>query len=167
MTTTTVPPPQQVFGEGVWLVGDEITPGVYQTLGGLGNCYWERLSGLGGTIGEIIANGMAFGQEIVEVGPGDLAFSSSGCGGWYEIITPSEPATMFDEGAMVIGVHIEPGTYAAPGGDNCYWERLSGFGGTINDIIANDLPSGRAIVEIRASDAGFRSQGCGVWEQMG
>jgi hypothetical protein len=26
------------------------------------------------------------------------------------------------------------------GGNSCYWERLSGFGGDLNDIIANDHP---------------------------
>ena len=68
---------------------------------------------------------------------------------------------------MVVGVLISPGTRAAPGGESCYWERLSGFGGTMNEINSNDLPSGRALVEIPAGDAGFRSQGWGDWQKTG
>lgn len=166
-TTTTEARPEPVFGEGLWLVGEEIGPGLYQTLGGVDSCYWERLSGLSGELDDIIANGIATGQEIVEIDPSDVAFNSERCGEWYEIIAPAQPANAFQEGAVVVGVHIEPGTYAAPGGESCYWARLSGFGGIMDEIIANDLPSERAIVEISASDAGFRSNGCGGWEKTG
>lgn len=166
-TTTAEAGPHPVFGEGLWLVGDEIAPGLYQTLDGGDSCYWERLSGLGGTMDEIVANEIGHGQEVVEISASDVAFNSERCGEWYEIIAPDEPATTFGEGAVVVGVHAGPGTYAAPGGDGCYWARLSGFGGTMGEVIANDLPSGRAIVTISASDAGFRSNGCGTWEKTG
>ena len=63
----------------------------------------------------------------------------------------------------VLDIHVEAGRYEAPGGETCYWERLSGFNGDLNNIIANDLPIGGAIVEISASDAAFNSNGCGEW----
>jgi hypothetical protein len=43
------------FGAGQHLVGDQITAGRYYTDPSSG-CYWERQSGLGGTISEIIYN---------------------------------------------------------------------------------------------------------------
>ena len=51
----------------------------------------------------------------------------------------------------------------APGGETCYWERLSGLSGTIDDVIANDLPSGQAVVEIAGDDVAFNSTDCGEW----
>lgn len=44
------------FGSGTHLVGTDIQPGIYQTAG-TSSCYWERLSGLGGGLYDIIANG--------------------------------------------------------------------------------------------------------------
>lgn len=48
----------------------------------------------------------------------------------------------------------------------CYWERLSGFGGQLEDIIANGNPSGQAIVTIAPTDVAFKSQRCGTWEMI-
>ncbi|GIU92719.1 MAG: hypothetical protein KatS3mg011_1625 [Acidimicrobiia bacterium] len=157
-----------VFEDGTWLVGEEIEPGVYETIDDdLLGCYWERLSGLGGTFDEIIANNYAEAHEVVEIDPGDEAFSSSGCGGWVEL-TPRDPLlTVIPPGRWAVNVHIAPGRYRSVGGDDtCYWERLSGFGGTFDEIIANDLGAG-SIVDIAESDAGFASSGCGSWEPVG
>ena len=46
--------------------------------------------------------------------------------------------------------------YEFAAGEISYWARLSGFGGTIDEIIANDVPSCNAtIVAIRGGDVGF------------
>lgn len=46
-----------------------------------------------------------------------------------------------------------PGLWRTPGSDGCYWARLSGFSGSIDDIIANDFSSGGPqYVQIGASD---------------
>lgn len=63
------------------MVGEDIEPGVYRT-DGSGTCYWARLSGLGGGLGDIIANGLPSGPATVEISPSDAAFESSGCGEW-------------------------------------------------------------------------------------
>ena len=77
------------------------------------------------------------------------------------------PATSFGDGIWVVGRDIQPGTYQTLNlGDFCSWSRLSGFGGTFEEVIAIEIPSGRAIVEILASDAGFETKGCGVWERI-
>src|SRR5690625_1167289 len=69
------------FGDGTWVVGEDIEPGVYRNDGG-GWCYWERLSGLSGEFGDIIANGVPEGQAAVEISGSDGAFSSDGRRTW-------------------------------------------------------------------------------------
>jgi hypothetical protein len=90
--TTTQPPhtgPMTTIGDdGTYLVGKEIVPGQYRSAGGSGgrsDCYWERLSGLGGRNADIIANDGADGQKIVEILPTDVAFKSSHCQPWEKI----------------------------------------------------------------------------------
>jgi hypothetical protein len=78
------------------------------------------------------------------------------------LVAPS-PSLAFGDGTFVVGQDIGHGTYAAPGGDGCYWARLSGFGGTLDEIIANGNPTGPVVVTIAASDAGFETRGCGEW----
>jgi hypothetical protein len=80
---------------------------------------------------------------------------------------PPGPATSFGDGTYVVNEDIAPGTYRTDGGDSCYWERLSGFNGSFDEIIANDLPSGPSLVTIEATDVGFTSEGCGTWELAG
>ena len=55
-----------------------------------------------------------------------------------------------------------PGHYLASE-QSCYWARLSGLGGELSEIVANDNAEGRIIVEVKAADAAFQSSGCGIW----
>jgi hypothetical protein len=50
-----------------------------------------------------------------------------------------------------------------PGSPGCYYARLKGFGGTLDDILANNNTDNPAIVTILRSDKGFESQNCGTW----
>ncbi len=79
--------------------------------------------------------------------------------------TAAGPKTAFGNGQYRVGTDIAAGTYVAPGGSSCYWERQSTFGGAGSaDIIANDLSSGgQVLVTISASDKGFKTSGCGTW----
>lgn len=170
-TTTTLPPgPQPVFGSGIQVVGEDIEPGIYETgllgEGAFAGCYWERLAGFSGDFDDIIANNNAINHDVVEIADSDTAFDSN-CDAWYELTALDEPLETIPEGKWVVGVHIESGLYQADGGENCYWERLSGVSGEFDDLIANDLPSGSAIVEIAASDYAFNSSGCGEWNLRG
>ncbi len=76
------------------------------------------------------------------------------------------PASSFGDGTFVIGTDIQSGTYRNSGGENCYYARLSGFGGTNNDITANDNTNSSAIVTIQSTDKGFTSQRCGTWTKI-
>jgi hypothetical protein len=151
--------------DGSYFVGDEIEPGLYRAIGS-GFCYWERLSGFGGSFNEIIANGSG-PQEIVSIAASDVGFTSSGCGPWVPVeeTFPDSPADTFGDGVYVVGSHIQAGTYKAEINDGCYWDRLSGFGGSFREIIANGFE--QPIVEIKSGDTGFASAGCGTWARQG
>ena len=70
----------------------------------------------------------------------------------------------FSDGTYQVGTDIQPGTYRTrESSSGCYYERLSGFSGEINDIIANNNTDAPAIVTIRPTDAGFTSSSCGTW----
>lgn len=81
-----------------------------------------------------------------------------------ETPVPEEPQEAgFGDGTYVVGQEIQPGTYRTDSGDLCYFARLSGFGGSIDEIIANDNGSGPQIVTIASTDAGFETARCGDW----
>lgn len=167
-TTTTTEPPTTTtlpgFGDGTLLVGSELAPGRWTSEG---DCYWERLSGVGGTFDEIITNDNPSGQAIVDIAPSDAAFNSSRCGRWTVYAPPAAPADTFGDGDWAVNEQIAPGTYRSDGATTCYWERASGFGHTFEEIIANDLPAGQPIVEIASGDVRFTSSGCGTWSRIG
>ena len=82
------------------------------------------------------------------------------------IIAMAIPETGLGDGTWIVGTDLTPGLYAASGGSPCYWARLKGFSGNLDDIIANELGSGRLIVEIKVTDAGFLTRGCGYWQPI-
>lgn len=73
---------QNTFGSGTHVVGTDIHPGTYRTDGGGGLCYWARLSGGGGTFGDIIANDNVDGPTTVVISPSDWGFENTRCGTW-------------------------------------------------------------------------------------
>ncbi len=74
---------------------------------------------------------------------------------------PPPPAVAFSDGTFRVGTDIQPGTYQASTGDDCFWERLSGFDGTPDEVIASAF--GQTIATIEPTDAGFVSASCGNW----
>ena len=162
------PPPPYSFGNGTYVVGSQVPAGLYRGPGG-SSCYWQRLSGFGGTLGEIIANGFGDVKIVVEIKASDAGFSTQACGTWsntFGAITTS-PTAPFGAGTYIVGTDIAPGTWTAPGGSSCYWMRLSGFGGTLSEIIANDFQPTSPVVAISSGDAGFASSSCGTWTKVG
>jgi hypothetical protein len=79
-------------------------------------------------------------------------------------VIPPPASKTFGDGVWRVGADIPAGTYrtaASPG--FCYGARLSGFGGTLDDIIANEIGDEPLIVTIERSDAGFQSSRCNLW----
>ena len=158
------PTPEPGFGDGTYIVGQDIEYGLYAASSAGGLCYWERLSGFGGTFDEIIANGLGGTRQIVDLLSTDAGFSSQECGRWLPISeSVTEPT---GDGTWLVNEEWAPGTYRAPGGESCYWERMAGFLQELDDIIANDFGPGPHIVTIEASDAGFQTTECGKWERV-
>lgn len=170
----TRPPAVTTFGPGTYQVGNEIPAGIYRNTGFTSGCYWERLSGFSGEFSDIIANEFSNTNQIVELKGSDAGFSADGdCGTWTNQLvserqgTPSDP---FGPGTYRVGEEITPGTWSSTPmpGENCYWERKSGFGNELGDILANDFTDAKSVVEIQNSDVGFLSgEGCGTWTKTG
>ncbi|MCL4814501.1 MAG: carboxypeptidase regulatory-like domain-containing protein [Vicinamibacteraceae bacterium] len=160
--------PRTTFGSGQHLVGRDIAAGRYFADPASG-CYWERQSGLGGTLGEIVANDfVAFNsaQSIVDILASDLAFETdSECGTWYNSPRHAH-RTDIAPGTWLVGAQVSPGTYRVTAQAGCYWERLRDFTGTLNGIISNDFVSSGGVqyVTVYPGDTGFATDGdCGTW----
>lgn len=72
------------------------------------------------------------------------------------------PAREVRDGHYLVGAEIQAGTYTIDGKTvDCYWERSDNQG----NIIENNFVSVAAsvTVSIAETDAGFTSQGCGLW----
>lgn len=166
-TTTTSSGPKTDFGDGDWLVGQQVKPGTYVTTGG-SLCYWERQKNLSGNFGAILANANIVGPDIVTILSTDKGFKTQGCGTWKPLPSSGPKATSFGDGVYAVNVEIAPGTYQTSGGGTCYWATLRNFTGDgVNSIIANDNVSGPTTVTVAAGDAGFDTQGCGTWHKVG
>lgn len=168
---SSTPPPANTsssqFKDGNYVVGTDIQAGTYRTRKGSSGCYYARLSGFSGELGDIVANENTNAPAIVTIAPTDKGFKSSGCGTWTQdlsAITTSQ--TSFGDGMFIIGTDIDAGTYKSTGASSCYYARLGGFSGQLGDIIANENTDSQAIVTIDAGDTGFKSSGCGTWTKM-
>jgi len=156
------------FGAGKKIVPTEVPPATYRTRTAAAGCYWERLSGLGGTFGEIITNDNTDGPAVVTIASSDKGFNSSRCATWtadLSAITQS-PSAPFGTGTYIVGVDIAAGTWRSSGGTTWYWERISSFDGGFGSIIANDNAADTTVVTIAASDKGFKSSRCGTWTKI-
>lgn len=167
----TVGPQATTFGAGAWIVNADIAPGTYRSTGTDRRCIWERRSGFGGTFEETIALAGTFaleGSEVIQtvnISATDVGFSTDeDCGSWSLVPTLGPQATTFGTGTWVVGVEIAPGTYRSTdtSGD-CVWNRLSGFGGTLDEWVASDFTEVVQTVTISAADISSASEGFGRW----
>ncbi|WP_328966274.1 hypothetical protein [Streptomyces sp. NBC_00239] len=80
---------KEIPGDGTFLVGREVRPGTYRSTGPASgtavDCYWARLKGTTGDVGEIIANHAGKGPATVTILDTDKAFQTSGCQTWKQI----------------------------------------------------------------------------------
>ena len=164
--------PGQPFGDGAYVVGTEVAPGRYRATSFSDVCYWERLSKFGGAYGSdagiIGERWSGSGGAIVDIAPSDVGFHSWNCGNWTaDLVQPDGMRESVRDGTFLVGSDIQPGRYrASPSATWCIWERLSGFGGTDEEVIGRWSLSGSSfIVEITSTDVGFYTDDrCGAWE---
>ncbi len=157
---------EQDFGDGTHDVPDDVAPGTYRTMTYTDNCYWVRLAGFSSGLEDWIASGIGPGYHMVTIGPDDAGFDSRDCGSWTDdIVQVTDSLTAFGEGTYVVGTDLQPGTWRAELGVNCYWARLSGFGGTEAEATESALTTDGVapVVTILQTDIGFTSNGCGSW----
>jgi hypothetical protein len=78
---------------------------------------------------------------------------------------PEPTFRTIEDGVWEVGVDIKAGTYRLRDTESfCYWARLKGFGGDLDDIIANENDwDAYGVVTIKKTDAGFESDGCYEW----
>ena len=152
------------FGNGTHIVGTAVKPGRYVTTTASTMCYWERVSGFGGSFGEIISNGSGDGAHlVVDILGTERGFKTSGCGTWVPY--SPKPAAKITDGNWVVNDEIAPGLWQASKPTKCYWERVSDFTSGFSSIISNEYEGGLA--QIEPSDIGFTSSGCGTWTKVG
>ena len=116
-------------------------------------------------IAELRAELNATKAELADLKAGDASSPSDKTN---QETTDNGFPTTFGNGTWEVGVDIEAGTYASSfdgtdGAIGCYWQRVSGFEGTLNEVIVNEIQSGNVIVTILPSDKGFKSQWCEDW----
>lgn len=159
--------PNPHFNDGIFEVGKDIQAGTYRTRTGSSGCYYSRLSGFGGSFDEIISNENTDYPTVVTIATTDKGFKSSRCGTWTQNLSQiTESKTSFSDGIYIVGTDIEPGKYKNVGQEGCYYSRLSGFTGSIGNIISNENTDDPAIVTIAATDKGFKSSRCGTWTKI-
>ena len=79
----------------------------------------------------------------------------------------------FSDSIWRVGNDIQPGIYRTippegrvAGLPGCYWVRLSGLSGDLDNIITNKNTGDPTQVEILSTDAAFESNGCGEWSKI-
>jgi len=155
------------FGDGNHIVGTDIQPGTYRTRKASSGCYYSRLSGFGGSLGEIISNENTDAPAVITIAATDKGFKSTRCGTWTQDLSAiTSDQTTFGDGIFIIGTYIQAGTYKSSGSDSCYYSRLRGFSGSLGDIISNENTDSSAVVTIASSDKGFKSTRCGTWTKL-
>jgi putative cell wall-binding protein len=161
------------FADNDVLVGAQGVPaGTYRTRTASTGCVWARFSGPDLQNDLITATGND-GPEIMTIKPSDYLFTSDGCATWTNDLSAitSSPTAPLPPGNYFVGTDVAPGTWTAPGSDDCFWQRESGFGAEDADILDDNGGQGDAThnvsVTIAPTDAGFYSEGCGTWTKTG
>jgi Fibronectin type III domain len=140
---------------------------------------WRNLGWVSGGTRAYTATGLVNGRTYYfrvaagnRLGPGPWSPSVRAVPVAPPLPSPPPPPVTFGGGTYRVGVDIPAGTYRSPRStsDWCYWERLSGFSGDFDDIIANDFIDGTGpfVVTILPSDRGFFAESvCGTWTKIG
>jgi len=171
-------------GDGLYVVGLDIRPGVYRTAGPAGgrDGYYALLSSAN-TL-DIINNSNFAGPATITVGPGVKAVSVSGCQPWHWQGTDLDEAidaafrgprgenslasSMGGDGLYVVGLDIRPGVYrtAGPaGGRDGYYALLSST--NTLDIIDSSSFAGPATITIGPGVKAVSVSGCQPWHRQG
>ena len=146
--------------EGVWVVGEDVEPGIYASQDHSLNsrCHWVRLRGFSGLNDDTIASGRSVGRQIVEIKPSDVGFETRGCEEWVPLADAASPAATeyynWGDGTWLVEEEVKLGVYINVDSIYCRWERLRGFSGEDSDIIADGREHDQVILIIESTDGG-------------
>ncbi len=157
--------PDSPKGNGFYTVGEEITPGKWESTGDGNSCYWQRLDDKQ----ETIANHFGLAGGTVTILESDYEVHLEDCGTWNYVeglarniqANATEPK---EDGFYTVGVEIAPGKWESTGdGDSCYWQRLDDK----QETIANHFGLAGGTVTILESDYEVHLEDCGTWNYVG
>jgi hypothetical protein len=77
-------------------------------------------------------------------------------------VTPTLDTPVGD-GTWSLGIDVAAGTWKAPGGPDCEWERLSDLAGLSNSVAQQGGGAGAQAVGLEGDEVALRTRGCGVW----
>lgn len=169
------------FGEGVWLVGEDVAPGTYRLTAPIDSgstlawCYWAVSTDDSGDLDALIVNGIPDGGiPTVTLQSGEVVETYE-CGTWAQadpaaLFANDAAATTFSDGVWLVGEDIAPGTYRTDDEieaedflDACYWERSTGIERNFMDLVDVDIvETGRPTVTLEVGEQ-FTSMECGNW----
>jgi len=78
---------------------------------------------------------------------------------------PKTSRTSEEFGILVVGRDIHPGTWRGTAVGSCYWARLSGFSGDLDDVLTNNNvdPGAKFIIAVKSTDKGLEiGSDCGA-----
>lgn len=164
----TVEPDSDWIGNGTYLVGKDIEPGLYKvevtdTIMNMG--YVERAKGISMAFEDILANIILTGDGYVEIKDTDLAVKFQGVRALPINLAEIQPdiKEVVEDGIHLVGYDIAPGTYQVEVTDTTmekgYVERTRKVAMDLNDIISNEVFQGPGYVEVKESDFAIRVQG--------
>ena len=166
-SSPTANPPQQHIYPGTYRVSrlGPVFPGTYRAERATPECYWDRRGSFSGSEGVVLGTRTSDDRQVVTIRPGDTTFRTSGCAPFTNDLFPITQSLTgaFGDGTWIVGLDIAPGTWTAPGGVDCIWERVGDFSGSPDALKATDSGVDNPVVDISAGDGGFVTSDCGTW----
>lgn len=162
------PPKVKTYGDGMYMVGTDIEPGLYRvilndTFMKMG--YIERAKDVSMELKDIIANIVITGDGYVAIKDTDKVVKTSG----VELMKidyatlPIDIKTEVEDGIYLVNKDLKPGTYKVVVTDSVmkmgYVERAKNVAMGIDDIIGNNIFQGDGYVKILEKDYAVKVQG--------
>lgn len=129
-------PRSVIEGDGTYLVGSDILPGIYRTPGG-SRCYWARLDSL--DTSDIIDNNNSTGPQVIEILGTDRAFQTSGCRQWTLERSQATASTQQPRPPVAVPPSAGSGGYA---GMSCPYRMALTLRTTLSAVLICDEGSG-------------------------
>ena len=113
--TATEEPPErkEIDGDGLYEVGVDVEPGLYQTEDWEADeeCFFQRLADLSGDEDSVLGVDLVIGgPAVVEIMATDGGFESIGCSTWIEVLEDDEPDFQRPgNGYWIVGLTVETG----------------------------------------------------------